>query len=964
MTTWLIPVIFWNIIGKSVVQTTENSIVLESPADIFYSLEERRCYALVYTDTVHISHTLNPPPHFQIINEGNRTDLVSDGCQISMQVPLQPGRQVLVAQNEAGHGDSLGILYLPQKIAPSAVKRTLQVTVTERVATAVYSVEATGSDVPEEFDHLRNGSIESGQFIKRFFYFDETSGQSDPCKNKLTVDDPSFSGFQLPTISKPKSSIQDGVHRITIEAATSRQRFSPQLITTLLKVTPILSGSLTITFAHDQGNYKSNLTPVSMDDWKSVWENPSEPLMIIYTPDQSGQDNVTKNPFQAFLKQVRLALQNIPAYFFFFSVLTTISIPLLPLVWLLRRRKRELVYIWPNLITPILLSTLLWVGPFGAMVVSFIVFAPDVEYSFIALWVAVWGSGLVVFLLSTPMTFSKQLAPILAKLANRQLASYLGALLLISVQIALSWFLLTNLYAIWHQPQILFLQGLFLAFVIWSLISTVTRIAQGLSIHRVWWVALIAVLTISAVPLRDTVSFFDPVTGWPMETGRRLFLAVIISLLPYMGLIVSLIFLKNKSGYSIQENDANSSIPKYMFVMLVGLTGALPEVGRVDVVVLLISPVPFIIAWLLFRYLLRPTPTPDMKTAVFNERQKLKTKVSNTSNWGGNMNSLSPDLSKRLRMALLECGPFNNNQQLQAIFIDTRLQAWYHRLPQSSSPMRLVDSTIAFLHDKYNDQKDNGLVLLLQVLSDHSHPADACHQRLADLANEIKGQQLLAEIANKSDPTVQQKDTPITQSSIKIMSFGPYKENWNNGLLGYRFGRNFGAALGLLYGFLLLFHIGDKLTTPFLLLILALLILPLFLRWMLAGFFLGYFFPRLPGLNGATKAFWLAGTIATSAFVYDLLFRVLSRGDFFIFLTIDVAVTILGIIGVGIAFDYRSMQQSNMNWRRFFTLYKPQYLFTFLLALITALSLTVVSITSGRAVALITDLVDTILRVS
>ena len=62
------------------------------------------------------------------------------------------------------------------------------------------------------------------------------------------------------------------------------------------------------------------------------------------------------------------------------------------------------------------------------------------------------------------------------------------------------------------------------------------------------------------------------------------------------------------------------------FVFLVGFTGAFPQVqsgGREAVVPYLFSPVPFILAWLVFRVIARPALTSGVRAYVLKKRKEL-----------------------------------------------------------------------------------------------------------------------------------------------------------------------------------------------------------------------------------------------------------------------------------------------------------------------------------------------------
>ena len=92
-----------------------------------------------------------------------------------------------------------------------------------------------------------------------------------------------------------------------------------------------------------------------------------------------------------------------------------------------------------------------------------------------------------------------------------------------------------------------------------------------------------------------------------------------------------------------------------------------------------------------------------------------------------------------LKRALLDCGPFERDDSLRAVFADDRLKPWQQSLPQSSNPTGRAEAIIAFLADRRRaDTNENALVLLLRVLSERRDPADECFPRLVRLAEELE----------------------------------------------------------------------------------------------------------------------------------------------------------------------------------------------------------------------------------
>lgn len=99
---------------------------------------------------------------------------------------------------------------------------------------------------------------------------------------------------------------------------------------------------------------------------------------------------------------------------------------------------------------------------------------------------------------------------------------------------------------------------------------------------------------------------------------------------------------------------------------------------------------------------------------------------------------IPPNLNKQLRTVLLDCGPFATDQELKAIFVDERLSQWRNRIPQANNPTERVERAIEFLFTQHNNVGENALVLFVHALRDRHDKADACHQRLTDVASELE----------------------------------------------------------------------------------------------------------------------------------------------------------------------------------------------------------------------------------
>lgn len=105
---------------------------------------------------------------------------------------------------------------------------------------------------------------------------------------------------------------------------------------------------------------------------------------------------------------------------------------------------------------------------------------------------------------------------------------------------------------------------------------------------------------------------------------------------------------------------------------------------------------------------------------------------------GYHMPGIPNNLHNLLRKVLLECGPFETDQQIRAVFTNSLLAPWRNRLPQANNPADRVDSIISFLVDKRRaETQTSALVLLLGVLRDRTDQDDECYPRLSSLAEAV-----------------------------------------------------------------------------------------------------------------------------------------------------------------------------------------------------------------------------------
>ncbi|NJN68337.1 MAG: CHAT domain-containing protein [Chloroflexaceae bacterium] len=121
------------------------------------------------------------------------------------------------------------------------------------------------------------------------------------------------------------------------------------------------------------------------------------------------------------------------------------------------------------------------------------------------------------------------------------------------------------------------------------------------------------------------------------------------------------------------------------------------------------------------------------KTTEQEKRERMKRPMKKGTK------GIPADLFQPLRETLLDCGPFASDRDIWEVFSHERLRPWRNRLPQASSYEARVDAIIAFLAEQWrSDTGENVLVLLLRVLSEKVDRADACHDRLEEMADALE----------------------------------------------------------------------------------------------------------------------------------------------------------------------------------------------------------------------------------
>lgn len=113
------------------------------------------------------------------------------------------------------------------------------------------------------------------------------------------------------------------------------------------------------------------------------------------------------------------------------------------------------------------------------------------------------------------------------------------------------------------------------------------------------------------------------------------------------------------------------------------------------------------------------------------------------------MNGLYPDFIERLQEALLVCAPFDDYTALTHLFVDERIYPWRNMTRYRPNSLGLIDEVIFQLHDRYNQEGTNALLLFLRVIRDRTDKEDACYNRLDVLARELEKALAASESAGK-----------------------------------------------------------------------------------------------------------------------------------------------------------------------------------------------------------------------
>ena len=101
------------------------------------------------------------------------------------------------------------------------------------------------------------------------------------------------------------------------------------------------------------------------------------------------------------------------------------------------------------------------------------------------------------------------------------------------------------------------------------------------------------------------------------------------------------------------------------------------------------------------------------------------------------MLNISANTFKSLRDALLQCGPFESNQKLRAVFAHPSLSPWQAGLPEAENVVDRVDILIDYLKKAHLNTGEPVLPIFFRILAERYDPQNLCYRLLSDLAREL-----------------------------------------------------------------------------------------------------------------------------------------------------------------------------------------------------------------------------------
>ncbi|HSF80658.1 MAG TPA: hypothetical protein VLA49_05470 [Anaerolineales bacterium] len=431
---------------------------------------------------------------------------------------------------------------------------------------------------------------------------------------------------------------------------------------------------------------------------------------------------------------------------------------------------------------------------------------------------------------------------------------------------------------------------------------TASALEAKSKLTRSVWVLIWIVTILLAFPAEVPGYGFIAGTGWTLFLWPQYFILLELYLLPYIVLAAILRLLRDKERNLAVKPTNLIAIGRLLFAFfLVGaLRGIRPGLQELPP----IFPLAFAIAFLIFPKLIA---NGEKGMKMVRKHKKL-------------------------------------NFQRQAKSIQRALDVQRARKALN----KLIESDTA---DTENYEK-NKKQLLAYIQKDPSLESDALQTE--------KGEQPAGQPAEKDmRPGQDDRSEKGAGSITDVFRYGPYPSSWENGLLGSKRALFISGLLLLVYLPVIADRAGNQ-EIPFILFaVLASDILPLLVKWVLLGFFLGYFFPYLRGTNGWQKGLILAIGIAACTVPHDLLNGAgLNRLPA---IGIDVAQTALILTVLGLwAFDYEVLRKNGHDLRRLLVVHNLTFLASFGTSVIAAVGSTIVGLITGQINDLLQELLNLI----
>lgn len=101
------------------------------------------------------------------------------------------------------------------------------------------------------------------------------------------------------------------------------------------------------------------------------------------------------------------------------------------------------------------------------------------------------------------------------------------------------------------------------------------------------------------------------------------------------------------------------------------------------------------------------------------------------------MTGLSTELYRRCRNVLLQCGEFDSNAALRAVFVTAELRPFQTGLPEAANKGERVDLCLNFLLSRQLSDGRSVLILFITALRDRYAPGDALRDELDTLAQDV-----------------------------------------------------------------------------------------------------------------------------------------------------------------------------------------------------------------------------------